>query len=77
MAKANKIKKEELKSIQEVNKKLTEGYLIVGQIESDKLNALNMLRVNQAELEKLKEKLKKDYGDVSIDITTGEIKENE
>lgn len=77
MSKSKKITKKELTSIQEVNNKMQQGFLVVGQIESDKLNALNSLRIHQAEIEKIKEKLKEKYGEVSIDISTGEIKEHE
>ena len=74
---AKKVTKKELESIKEANTELQKVVLLIGNIELEKQNLINKSRVEQQKLDKLKLELQEKYGDVIIDINTGEIKKED
>jgi len=74
-----KIKEEELKLIQEQQKKLNELVNNIGLLESQKHGLLHEIAGVNKEVEDYKEILEAEYGAINIDLEDGtytEIKEN-
>jgi len=74
-----KIKEEELKTIQEQQKKLNELVNNIGLLESQKHGLLHEIAGVNKEVEDYKEVLEAEYGAVNIDLEDGtytEIKED-
>jgi len=74
-----KIKEEELKLIQEQQKKLNELVNNIGLLESQKHGLLHEIAGVNKEVEDYKEVLEAEYGAINIDLEDGtytEIKEN-
>lgn len=79
---STKLKKDELKKVQELNGKLGQLKPAIGEIHialsNAKLQEENLMsqwRSGNAELKTLSDELRESYGDVEIDIATGEIKD--
>jgi hypothetical protein len=72
-----KIKKAELAELQTAVTKVNELQLQIGGVEVQKHELLHMMGAMRAQLEKIQKGLQDEYGDVQVDIKTGEIKANE
>jgi hypothetical protein len=79
---STKLKEDELKKVQELNGKLGQLKPAIGEIHialsNAKLQEENLMsqwRSGNAELKTLSDELRESYGDVEIDIATGEIKD--
>jgi len=82
MSTPKSIKKEELENVQELNGKLGQIKIALGdacivenQVETQKETLLSDWAKGQEKLKEMGEALQKAYGDVNIDITTGVITE--
>jgi len=72
-----KVTKEELKELKTVVEKVNALQIQIGGIEIQKHELLHAVDLGAKELQTIQAKLQEEYGDVSIDLETGEIKENE
>jgi hypothetical protein len=78
MAKAvPKIKKDQLEKLQNIVNQVNQLQMQIGGLESQKHELLHMIANGKTKLDGLQSDLQKEYGDVSVDIKTGEIKKNE
>ena len=75
MAKAKKIKDEQLEELQGKLKMIDGIRLQVGTLENQKFVYLNQMASVQQELNKMQNDLQEEYGKVSINITDGTITE--
>jgi hypothetical protein len=66
-----KIKEEELKLIQEQQKKLNELVHNIGLLESQKHGLLHEIAASNKEIEDYKEVLEAEYGAINIDLEDG------
>jgi hypothetical protein len=66
-----KIKEEELKTIQEQQKKLNELVHNIGLLESQKHGLLHEIAASNKEIEDYKEVLEAEYGAINIDLEDG------
>jgi|TARA_R100000544_G_C2190901_1_gene41638 hypothetical protein len=73
MAKIKSIKKEELKDLQDNISKANKIQMQIGGIEAGKLELLEVLKKTTEDLKVIQEALTTAYGDVNIDLQTGEI----
>ena len=73
MAKIKSIKKEELKDLQDNISKANKIQMQIGGIEACKLELLEVLKKTTEDLKVIQEALTTAYGDVNIDLQTGEI----
>jgi len=73
----SKIESSELSDLQELVKNINQYQLQIGGLEAQKHDLLHQLTGIKQGLNELQKKLEDKYGNVSIDIQTGEIKENE
>ena len=74
-----KIKEEELKTIQEQQKKLNDIYTNVGLLETQKHGLLHEVALLNKDIEETKKDLEEKYGQVNISLEDGsyvEIKDN-
>jgi len=71
------IKKEELEQVQELIQKLRNLQTNVGDLETKKHNLLHAITKTQQDFAEVNKMLETVYGQVDIDISTGEIKEKE
>jgi len=71
MAKANKITKEELSSINENQTAVRNTLVGIGALEAQKASALVQLRQLEEALNKGKQELEEKYGPINVDLTTG------
>lgn len=76
MAKTKKIKKEELEELKTLINNFNKLQLELGRLDIEKYQILHRVSESQMGLQKFQDELKNTYGDVSVDINTGEIKEN-
>jgi len=75
--KAKKITDEELKDLQALAKDFENHYRELG-VMSVRTHALNhAVQMLQGDMNEMQGKLKEQYGNVDIDIVTGDIKEND
>lgn len=72
-----KIKKEQLEKVTEQNKKLENTVLEIGVLESRKHALLHKVSEINTVLEEYKKELEEEYGNISIDLKTGEYTEIE
>ena len=72
-----KLEEKELEALREALNKVDTIQVQIGGIEAQKHNLLHAITDAVAELQKLQSGLEEKYGPVTVDITTGEIKENE
>jgi uncharacterized protein YecA (UPF0149 family) len=77
MAKTKKIKEEQLTKLQELVKSFNQHQLKLGELEIEKHSVLHSVSNVQQNLQEYQEELRKEYGDVLIDINDGKISENE
>ena len=68
---ANKVNKNELKQIQMFVKKINNGTNQLGQIEIEKHGILHALNQVQNDLSIFQNELKEKYGDVKVNLQTG------
>jgi|TARA_R110000824_G_scaffold124268_5_gene282588 hypothetical protein len=76
MAKAKKITKKELESIQNLSSKYSKISSDIGSLELNKQDLLMELGKTRQEIESDKVELQEKYGDVNINLQTGEYSEN-
>ena len=72
-----KITKKELQEAQKLSTSYNNSIATLGNLELSKQDVLIEAAKNRQEIEKLKQSLEKKYGQVNIDLTTGEYIENE
>jgi|TARA_R100000458_G_C8135810_1_gene148954 hypothetical protein len=77
MAKAKKITKEELENLNKVIKTNNNLQMQVGGIEVEKTRLLSAMLQGQNEFQKLQDELKEKYGDVTVNLQTGDLKPRE
>jgi len=73
---AKKLKKEDLTNLQVAVNKVNQIQLQVGGLELQKHELMHTIAKAQTELANVQNDLKEKYGDISVDINTGEIAEN-
>ena len=73
MSKVEKIKKEELESIQDLVRQINNGQIQVGQIETQKHTLLHQIAEVQKSLKEFQDSLEKEYGKVNVNIQDGTI----
>ncbi|MHC4782679.1 MAG: hypothetical protein ACYTE0_06440 [Planctomycetota bacterium] len=71
-----KISKKELENIQNKVKAINSLQMNIGGLEVQKASAIQLLNANQAELNVIQQELQKKYGDATVNLETGIIKEN-
>jgi len=74
---SKKLTSEELKSLQDVVNDLNQIQLQIGGLELQKHELQHTAAEAKVALEKVQKGLQEEYGQVSVDIQTGDIKENE
>ena len=72
-----KITKQELEKAQKLSTNYNNSIATLGNLELSKQDVLMEAAKNRQEIENLKQSLEKKYGQVNIDLTTGEYTENE
>ncbi len=72
MAKAKKIKKEELEIIVKTNNEISSVLTQIGGVEAQKHSLLHRIAELNQVIENEKQKLEKEYGQISINLETGE-----
>lgn len=72
-----KLEKKELEQLTELINKSNGIAANIGVLETQKFNLLQSIMQTDVELQKLQTDLKEKYGDVNINIATGEIIEKE
>ena len=70
----DKISKEELTKLQEAVNKVTGFQMQIGGLEAQKHELLHSIAEASGELGAVQKELEAEYGPVSVDINTGEIK---
>jgi len=73
----NKVTEEELKTIQEQQGKLTECISRIGVLETQKHHLLHEIAIINEKVEETKKELEDKYGDVEINVETGDYKVND
>ena len=73
---AKKLKKDELTQLQAAVNKVNQVQLQVGGLELQKHELIHTMSSAQAELSSVQNILKDKYGDISVDISTGQIAGN-
>jgi hypothetical protein len=76
MAKVNKITKEELEKATKVSQEYNGIMQAIGNIELQKQDFLLKASEIRSNVEDIKKELQESYGNVNIDLATGEYKEN-
>lgn len=76
MSKTKKLTKKELESVQEISSKYSRLSSDIGSLELNKQDLLMELAKVRQEIETEKSTLQKKYGDVNINLQTGEYSEN-
>ena len=76
MAKVKKVTKKELESIQNLSSKYSKISSDIGSLELNKQDLLMELGKTRQEIESDKVELQEKYGDVNINLQTGEYSEN-
>ena len=67
-----KIKEEQLKQVVDLQKELNQIVNQIGSLEANKHSLLHKLAGVNEDIEKLKAELEKEYGQINIDLSTGE-----
>ena len=68
---------DELASIKSVVDTVNKIQMQIGGVELQKADLVNAMKKTMEELELVKSKLEETYGNVVVDLASGEIKENE
>ncbi len=74
---SKKLTEEELKELQEAVNAMNNLQLQIGGVEAQKHELLHSMETAKSTLAEVQKKLEDVYGQVSVDISTGDIKENE
>ena len=74
---SKKLKKGELQSLQDSVNQLNNLQIQIGGLEAQKHELLHSMDKAKQDLSVVQKELEDKYGQVSVDIKTGEIKENE
>ena len=74
---SKKLTQEELKELQEAVNAMNNLQLQIGGLEAQKHELLHSMETAKSTLADVQKKLADDYGQVSVDISTGDIKEDE
>jgi hypothetical protein len=74
MAKAKKITKQELENVNKASKEYNNVVQVIGGLELRKQDLINQCAQLVANIEEIKKELNEKYGDVDIDLITGEYK---
>ena len=77
MAKAKKITKEELEKVNELAGNANNLAMQLGSLDIQKNILIEQFKSNNLLIEKQKEELQEKYGDITIDLKDGSIKEVE
>ena len=77
MAKAKKITKEELEKVNELAGNANNLAMQLGSLDIQKSVLIEQFKSNNLLIEKHKEELQEKYGDITIDLKDGSIKEVE
>lgn len=72
MAKKKKINESELAALQEVVKLMTDIKTTIGSLELEKTNLVLQYEAVNKELDKTRDALKESYGDINVNLSTGE-----
>ena len=72
-----KITKKELEKAQELSTSYNNSMVTLGNLELSKSDVLMKAAKERQDIEDLKQKLEKKYGQVNIDLATGEYVKNE
>ena len=72
-----KITKKELEKAQELSTSYNNSMVTLGNLELSKSDVLIKAAKERQDIEDLKQKLEKKYGQVNIDLATGEYVKNE
>jgi hypothetical protein len=72
-----KLKEDELKGLQEAIQKVNNFQMQIGGLETQKHQILNMILDANDALQTIQIELEESYGKVKVDVTTGEITEDE
>ena len=76
MAKAKKITKEELEKVTKVSQEYNSIMQAIGNVELQKQDFLLKASEIRSSIEDIKKELQESYGNVNIDLATGEYEEN-
>lgn len=76
MAKTKKITKDELSKVQEISQEYNSIIQAVGNMELQKQDFLLKAAEVRASIEEVKKNLQETYGNVNIDLSTGEYNTN-
>ena len=68
-----KVTKEELSKLQELVSAINEGQATIGGLEMQKASVMRAVAATREELNKVQAELKETYGDVNINLSSGEI----
>ena len=74
---SKKLTTEELKELQEAVNSMNNLQLQIGGLEAQKHELLHSMETAKSTLAEVQKKLEDIYGQVSVDISTGDIKEDE
>ncbi len=74
---SKKLTQEELKELQEAVNAMNNLQLQIGGLEAQKHELLHSMETAKSTLADVQKKLEDVYGQVSVDISTGDIKEDE
>ena len=72
---ATKLTAEELQGLQGMVGAINNAQMTIGGLEAQKADALKQMDMMRAQLDELRAELEEKYGNVQIDINTGEISE--
>ena len=73
----NKLKEEQLKALQDVIGKINTVKQNLGNIELQKHDLLHAAMQFNTELNVIQAEIEKEYGNVIVDVATGEVKEKD
>jgi uncharacterized protein YecA (UPF0149 family) len=68
-----KVTEEELSKLQELVSAINEGQATIGGLEMQKASVMGAVAATREELNKMQAELKETYGDVNINLSSGEI----
>jgi allophanate hydrolase subunit 1 len=77
MEKSKKIKKEELERLNQIVQSAQSIKTALGELEIQRAKAIEEYKKIEAALQEEQKALEANYGDVTIDLSTGEYKDNE
>jgi allophanate hydrolase subunit 1 len=75
--KPEKISDEQLKSVQNIVSAINKLHADIGKLEAQKHNVLHTLAQGNDRLNAVQEEMRKEYGDIDINIQTGTIRYKE